>query len=341
MPATISRTGVQEYPGVGPGGATLREYRPDSEVFAAASLASLGSVPVTLGHPPVNVTPANVRDFQIGHVSDAAPEARVKVDGSDDEWVRAQLVVADGGALGKIDAQEALEVSCGYSCWLDMTPGVTPGGVPYDAVQRDIIFNHVAILTTDQRARAGAEAKLRLDNKENPMKIVVIDGVEYELGSDKHLAKLTADHQKALAAVAARADALQAQLDALQAKHDAEKTRADAATAAVSAERIDAAVEARLALFARASRLLPSEYDTKGKSDAQVRADAVTHKLSAEKVAGKSAAYLDAMFDILVDSEAPAAPAVYHKPAPGVRADATANINDNDDAFRASLKASK
>jgi hypothetical protein len=269
--------------------------------------------------------------LQVGHVSDIAPE-RVKLDGSTDEWIRASLVISAGDVQDTIESDGALEVSCGYSCTLDMTPGVTPDGHPYDAIQRGIKYNHVAILTTDQRPRAGAGAKLRLDSKENNMKIVLIDGVEYEHGSDKHIAKLDADAAKKLAAETARADALQAQLDA-------QTVRADAAVAAGSSERIDAAVEARLALFGRAARLLPATYDTKGKSDAQVRADAVTAKLGAEKVAGKSAAYLDAMFDILVDAAAPAAPAQYH--APTVKADAGVTINDSDDAFRAAMAAKR
>lgn len=330
VPATISRTGVQHYPADG-----LVEYRPDAEVFADASLASLASVPVTLGHPPVGVSPGNAREYTIGHVTDAAPEARVKVDGSDEQWVRTTLIVGDGAALRAIDAGAALEVSCGYSCDLDMTPGVAPDGTKYDAIQRNIIFNHVAILTADQKARAGAEAKLRLDNG-NIMKKIVIDGVELEYGSAEHFAHVAAAHQKALDAAKARADKAEAERDGLQAKLDAEKTRADAAVAAVSQDKIDAAVEARLELCARAARLLAPEYDTKGKSDAQVRADAVSNKLGAEKTAGKSPAYLDAMFDILADAESPAAPAVYHKPAP-VKADAAANINDSDEAFRAEL----
>lgn len=337
IPATISRTGVQHYPEDG-----LVEYRPDSEVFAAESLASLASVPVTLGHPPTGVSPANAREHTIGHVTDAPPEARVKVDGSAEQWLRTTLIVGDGAALARIEEGDVLEVSCGYSCELDMTPGVHPAtGEKYDAIQRNIRFNHVAVLAADQKARAGADAKLRLDSKDpKNMKKIVIDGVELEYGSAEHFAHVAKAHQAALDAAKAREDALQAKLDALQAKHDAEKLRADSAVAATAAEKIDAAVEARMALFARAARLLPAEYDTKGKSDSQVRADAVTQALGADKVAGKSPAYLDAMFDILADAAAPTAPAVYHKPAPGAapRADgAAANINDSDDAFRASL----
>jgi uncharacterized protein len=342
VPATISRTGLQTYPGEGPGGSELIEYRPAEEVFSADSLASLAGVPVTLRHPSgARVSPENARGLTIGHASDLPAEAGVKVDGSSDEWVRHQLYIADGDVQSSLERGDAGGISCGYSCRLDMTPGVTPDGRPYHAVQRDIRYNHVAVLTTDQ-PRAGAPAKVRLDSKDpNNMKKIVIDGVELEYGSAEHFAHIAKAHQNALDAAKAREDALQAKLDAMQAKHDAEKSRADSAVAATSAERIDAAVAARMALFASAARLLPADYDTKGKSDAQVRADAVAHALGgADKIAGKSEAYIEARFDTLVEAKAPTAPAQYHAP---VRSDSApvANINDSDDAFRASLAAQK
>lgn len=325
VPATIARTGIQKY-------GNLVEYRPPEEVFAADSLASLGSVPVTISHPPDGVTPANMRTLQIGHVSDVPAESAVKLDGSTEEWVRVTLVIGAADVLDILDAApQGPEVSCGYSCRLDMTPGVTPDGTSYHAVQRDIRHNHVAVLlATDEKARAGANAMIRLDSEGNPqpMKILVIDGVEYEQGSEKHLAKLAADHKKAL-------DVLQGKFDALSAQLTAEKSRADAADAKASVVAIDAAVLARMALVKTAAKVLPGDYDTAGKSDAQIRCDAVVAKLGVAKVEGKSADYIQACFDGLTGA-VETAPAVYHTPVT-LKADAVVNINDNDDAFRASL----
>jgi len=328
VPATIARTGVQKY-------GNLLEYRPPEEVFAAHSLASLGSVPVTIGHPPTGVTPANMRALQIGHVSDNPAEPRVKLDGSAHEWLRATLVIGAADVLDRLDASEqGPEVSCGYSCRLDMTPGVDPvTGERYDAVQRDIRFNHVAVLLDGEQPRAGADAKIRLDSQGKPMKLIVIDGVELEFGSDKHLAHLSAAHQKAL-------DILQGKFDALSAQFVAEKARADAADAKSTVDALDKAVEARINLIKVAAKVLPGDYDTAGKSDAQVRADAVSAKLGAPAIAGKSADYIQACFDGLVGA-VETAPAVYHAPAPATKADAVVNINDSDEAFRASMKVSK
>jgi uncharacterized protein len=332
IPATISRTGVQNYPEQG-----LREFRPDSEVFAPESLASLASVPVCLGHPPEEVTPANVLEYQRGHVSDAPPEARVRLDGSPYEWVRAPLVVADAELLSMIEADDAAEVSCGYSCDLDMTPGVDPTGAAYDAIQRNIRFNHVAILTTDTRARAGADARLRLDSKET-MKVILIDGVEYEVGSEKHLAKLDADHKTSVDVQRKRADKAEAERDAAQ--DELKKAKAE-----LTVDAIDTRVEARLELLTKAARLLPKTYDTKGKSDAQVRVDAVTAKIGAEKILGKSADYIAARFDQLTEvtdeamyyspsGESGGAPIPNSGHPPQPRSDLS-----DDDAFRAHLAA--
>ncbi len=324
VPATIARTGIQKY-------GNLVEYRPPEEVFAADSLASLGSTPVTVGHPPDGVTPANMRALQIGHVSDAPAESAVKLDGSSDEWVRAMMVIGAADVLDTLDAAaQGPEVSCGYSCRLDMTPGVAPDGTRYDAIQRDIRFNHVAVLLAGEKPRAGANAMIRLDSEGNPqpMKIVVIDGLEFEQGSEKHLAKIAADHQKAL-------DVLQGKFDALNAQLTAEKTRADAADAKASVVAIDAAVLARMALVKTAAKVLPGDYDTADKSDAQIRCDAVVTKLGAAKVEGKSDDYIQACFDGLTGA-VETAPAVYHNPTTP-KADAVANINDSDEAFRASL----
>jgi hypothetical protein len=318
---------VQPYPGAGPNGSVLVEYRPAEEVFAADSLASLAGVPVTLRHPAGDVTRDNARDVQVGHASDLPPEARVKVDGSPDEWVRAALYVADGSVQDAIERGEAGTISCGYSCELEMTPGVLPDGTKYDAIQRNIRFNHVAILTTQEKPRAGGEAKLRLDSKEKTMKVIVIDGVEYEQGSDKHIAKLQSDSVAAVAVQSARADKAEAE-------RDTQKERADKAELAVSVDKLDALVEARMNLLARAAKLLPGTYETKGKSAADVRADAVSAKIGADKIVGKSEAYIEARFDSLTDADAPA---VFHKPAARADGAAPSTNNDSDEAFRAAL----
>ena len=323
--ANLTRTGVFEY--VQPDGSVQREYKPEDEVFHADSLASFASIPVTLEHPPQGAVPERLGEFQKGHVSDLPPETRVRTDGGSDLWVRHALVISDLPTVQRLDAAIGdVGVSCGYECRLDLTPGTTPDGHAYDAIQRDIRYNHVAVLMSTQ-PRAGKGAHVHLDSKD--MKVIKIDGKDYEYGSEAHIAKLEADRDAATSAV-------QRRLDAVQAKLDAATARVSELEGATRADAIDALVESRMDLLTRAARLLPADYETAGRSDAQVRLDAVQAKLGAAAVAGKSAEYIAARFDGLVEAASPDAPATYHKAE--VRADASGGANlQSDEAFRAHL----
>ena len=317
MPATVARTGTQTYPGG-------VEYRPPEEVFSADSLAAYASIPVTLNHPPVPVTPGNAAQYQRGVVTDAAPEARVKVDADPNEWVRTSLVITHADLLSALESGNAESISVGYTCDLDPTPGVAPDGTPYQFVQRNIVPNHISVLTKDHNPRAGASAKVRLDNKED-MKVIKIDGQDFDFGSEAHINKLDSLHTAALSAEKSRADKAEA-------KADTEKDRADKAESALKADALDARVEARFALLQRASKLLPAKYDTAGKSDHQIRCDALTAQ--GKDVTGKSEEYVSARFDGITD---PAAPAQYvdgtrTTVAPAVKSDA-----NDDKAFREAL----
>jgi uncharacterized protein len=148
-------------------GRTVREYRPPETVFAEDSLATLGSIPVTEGHPPNGVTPSNHRQVSVGHVSDAPP-AR-KNDGPT-EWLETALVISDADTLRKVESGDLVEVSMGYMADVVHEPGVTPSGERYDAVQRNIRFNHLALLK-DGHARAGSGARLRLDAAGNQVSV--------------------------------------------------------------------------------------------------------------------------------------------------------------------------
>lgn len=57
----------------------------------------------------------------------------------------------------------ARELSCGYTLTLDETPGTTPEGEHYDAIQRNIRYNHLAVVP---RARAGSLARLNIDGEQ-------------------------------------------------------------------------------------------------------------------------------------------------------------------------------
>lgn len=296
VPAFLTRTGVFVYHRAD--GSPVREYRPAEEVFHADALASLADAPVTDLHPSRPVTADTYRQVAAGHVA-GAPRA-------DEDKVAATLVIQDKVLITAIERRDRTEVSCGYVCDVDDTPGVSPAGESYDRVQRNIRYNHVAIVP---RGRAGSEVALRLDSDDNiaddtdsqEQHVIKIDGIDYPLSTD-------AERQAAVQAFAR----FQARVDALVAERDSAKGRADAADAALVAakaaaapEAIEAAVTARLALRADAAKVLGPDVDLSGKSPREIREAVVAKALPAIKLDGASDAYLEGLYAAALVQGAP------------------------------------
>jgi hypothetical protein len=148
-----TRAGVLEYSNAD--GKTWLEYRPPEEVFAADSLATLKAATVTDLHPEEMVTPANWAALAKGHMGDDARRA-------DGDLVGCSVIVQDAAEVGMVERNERVELSCGYECDIDETPGTTPDGQRYDKIQRAIRYNHVALLPANE-GRAGPQCALRLD----------------------------------------------------------------------------------------------------------------------------------------------------------------------------------
>lgn len=143
----FTRTGVFEYRN--PNGTVRREYRPESAVFAADSLAAFRGIPITDGHPG-KVTSRNARSVTVGAV---LSEARRDADN-----VIGDIRIYDPEPI----EQGRKELSVGYMVTLDETPGTAPNGERYDAIQTSIRPNHLALVA---RGRAG-NARLNLDAAE-------------------------------------------------------------------------------------------------------------------------------------------------------------------------------
>lgn len=119
------------------------------------SLASFAGVPVTNDHPPEMVDAKNARKYAVGSLQGTPIP--------DDDHVRGDLSVYDHDTIGQMDSGSRRQLSLGYTCDLEEAPGVDPVYGPYDAIQRNIRGNHVALVTT---ARAGGTARVRLDAAE-------------------------------------------------------------------------------------------------------------------------------------------------------------------------------
>jgi len=210
-------------------GNTVRELRPPEEVMHPEALASFALVPVTNDHPSELLTADNAKQYAVGSVSESVvPEG---------DKVRASLMITDAAAIEALDAGKS-ELSCGYTADVEFSPGVW-NGQPYDAVQRNIRGNHVALVDA---GRAGPACAIRMDAagaaQEITMEDVMLElgGAQYSVPADlaaelvkmleaKGLKPVMGDAEKPaqgeeMAAVKADAqrkiDALQARLDALQ-----------------------------------------------------------------------------------------------------------------------------
>lgn len=132
-------------------GSVVREFRPDTEVFHQESLESLAAIPLTNDHPQQPLTADNTKHLQVGFTG--------SVVGKHGKHVKAEVTVTDKTAIDDVMSGRKVELSGGYTCDVDWTPGVHDG-MSYDAVQRNIRYNHLAIV---KEGRAGPEARIKLD----------------------------------------------------------------------------------------------------------------------------------------------------------------------------------
>ena len=283
----VGRTGILVYRNAD--GTARREYRPPEEAFKADSLASLMGKPITIGHKAYVTS---------GNAAQVAPVGSVLSAGRQD----GNNIVADI-VIYNLDTN-ARELSCGYTLDLDETPGTTPEGEHYDAIQRNIVYNHLAVCN---RGRAGI-ARLNMDGSqviddENPKedkemaemtKVRLDSGIEYECAPEvkveiEKMRKDSADMKK-------EADKLQAKFDALEAElaKEQEGRKADAEKAKAN---FDEAIKARVELLKVAEAHKVANADSMTDTEIKtavikaVRGDAIN-------LDGKSADYIEAAYDM-------------------------------------------
>lgn len=243
--ATLTRTGIFVYRLAD--GSVRREYRPLTEVSKQDSLDTLKLAPITNLHPPVMVDATNAKDFCVGQVGQD-----VTLDGTN---VVSTVVINDASTIRELETGSKRDVSCGYVCDLDESPGTTPDGTRYDAVQKNIKYNHLAVVPV---GRAG-NARIRMDGADSIALFEVASNTDCEnqtLKTDnkesiveeleKALAKIT-ELSAAVDASTKRADTAEAAVKELELKLTKAEADVVAATSQASVEkaRADAAEKAR------------------------------------------------------------------------------------------------
>jgi len=314
-------------------GKTVRELRPPEEVMHADSLASFGMMPVTNEHPSELLTADNAKQYAVGSVSESVvPEG---------DKVRASLMITDAAAIEALDAGKS-ELSCGYTADVSIESGVWQGQ-PYDAVQRNIRGNHVALVDA---GRAGPACAIRMDAagaaQEIAMNEVMLElgGAEYSVPADlaAEIAKMleakglspTMDAGKAAPAASADLEAAKADNAALRAKLDG---LTSAAAAKALREKLTMEIREDMAVSDLAKRLdcAVSESDTTGQKRRKIIA-----KLDASiKLDGRSDAECSGLLEGLLHARGEQAAAAARSGA--VKTDASAD-DDSDPAAAARAK---
>lgn len=293
------RTGIQLYTGseVDPDGtlglkdkAIVRVYRGEEEVRATDSLATFSHAPVTMGHPKEAVTADNWKKLSVGEVSTEAVW--------DGNRIKLPLVIKDAAAIAAIQSGTR-QLSAGYTCVLDATPGVSPDGQDYDAKQTNIRINHLAVVPN---GRAG-NCQIGDEWGAAPLEKEVTMTMKHIVIGDSTAQVLVEDADKITNHIKKLQDANQAIIDAKDRDLAAKDARiAELEKAQLSDAQLDERVAHRAQLLADAAVIAPKA-DFKGLSDADVRKKAVVSLDAA--YADKSEAYIEAMFDIaLKDAKA-------------------------------------
>lgn len=324
--ARLTRVGVFEY--LLSDGSLRRELRDPGEVFDGASLETLKGATVTVLHPtdsdgaPCMVSAENWKSLSVGHLADD-----VRGEGP---YVAGTVHVQEAEAAARVLSQgedRLSEVSLGYECDLDETPGVFDGQ-PYDGIQRRIRYNHVA-LGPPGWGRAGPNVRLRIDSAyctdwqrgKIEMGKHRIDGIDYEIGTDSHIAAV----DKALAAAKAAAETATGERDKAVARADAAEAKATPrAIAKAAAKRAD------LLAYARTQTKLGPKYRKDEGEDpavepadnAQIMRDLIAQMAPDLDVSGMDPAVLEGVLRGLM----------YAQKGPPALPEATADAEDDPEA---------
>lgn len=316
IPATLTRTGVFKYKRKD--GSVVRELRRPEEVFKPESIATLKGVPITNDHPTDLVTPENAKALSVGFTSE-------EIQIIDEKLLQTMATIMDAKTIADIEGGKN-EISCGYVADVEETPGVW-NGEEYDCEQKNIIYNHVAIVDI---GRAGPEVRLRLDSDavlltddehkgDSPMDKVKIGDQEFECSPELKKAvedmmakqaedeKAEADKAQAMMdekkAVEEKAAETQTVLDQTQAKLDAatEELKARKDSAELPVDKIQEEVNKRIKVLSVAKHVIKDSADIEKKSNLEIMKEVVTSR-SKTDLKDKSEAYIVARFDAISET---------------------------------------
>lgn len=306
--ATFTRTGVLSY--MNADGSVRKELRLPEEVFASDSLDTLELAPITREHPREPVSTGNVRQVAIGRVGHVR---------QDEDKVSGSCVLEDSIAIKDVESGKRQEFSCGYWADLESVPGVHDGE-HYDAIQRNIRYNHVALT---EIGRAGPKVRIHLDSADavmvkdrrngtpergtKTMEKLTLDGIDFQVDNPQLVQAVRQamtrrdsdleskdtrikELEQSLAKAEGRADTAEA--DVKKAKEDLEQAQDPKALR----ERLDA----RLDLERTAKKLLGDDVKIQDMDDLEIKRAVIQKHDTEAQLDDKSEAYLEGRYDSAV-----------------------------------------
>lgn len=307
--AIVTRTGVFNYKNTD--GSVRRELRHPDDVWNEDSISSMEMIPVTNGHPQERlVTAENSKRLAIGYTGET-----IKKDGN---FILANFVVTDIQGVEEVTKNNRKELSLGYTVDLIEEKGVFDGE-EYDARQKNIRYNHLAIV---DKARAGSEARIALDaedafeiineGKKMTKKRIKIDAEEMmvEESTAAHWEKLIKDRsnlEDELARVKSELEKVNEELDGVEGERDSWREKAsmmkEQEVMSYDSADFKRAVSKRMSLIKVAESTLPSLEHSKldSMSDIEIKKAVIGVQRKSIKLDGKSEIYVEAMFDTILD----------------------------------------
>ena len=305
-PCSIARTGVMSYSAKECGDA-FKDRDPMSivkiatlaeDLFCKDSIESYRSAPITVGHPEDDVNTENSKDLVKGMLEGLPLR--------DGELLSATLVLNDADAIS-ITKQSDSQLSSGHTARLVLCDAAVTG---YDAKKTHIRCNHVAIVS---RGRAGADVRIAdadavaeevfvepvFDAEGNEVKPVEVPAA---VVPDAVVKPVAAEVVEPVAVALGDAAALAIEVAQLTVK--LEDAQAEIKT--LKLVDIDTLVQERLELVSNVLKLADGIVVT-GKSAMELKREVVAKCRDAD-MTGKSDAYIEARYEVLLEDAAAGKP---------------------------------
>jgi len=266
-------------------------YRPPEELFKKETMDSFKFLPLTIDHVAM-VDEDNLEEIEQGSTTENVYQEK--------DLLKSRVIFRTKKAKKAIDS----ELSIGFYTEYDFTPGKTPEGEDYDAVQTAITGNHVALVT---KGRCGGQCRV-LDsepNGDNPMKkqLIRIGSTDCEL--DENVAHKVEFAVKALDQekkdLQDQLDKVQAQLDSANEELKDKKKELESLEKKTSAEAMDSAINSKLNVIKSALKV-QKDFDYSGKTENEIRREIVSTAVKDSDFSEKSDAYIEARFDSIVEN---------------------------------------